>query len=214
MKACTAKAASAFLSKSEDATGWRWDVVVASSPEQVVQVQQQAQLAGVKKHVAILLEFRGPSDDVVKDYPNASLTSYPAAKGIRKDIQRWWCVPLSKDMPGAMDFVRRSTFQAPERSLSLLRAAVPKAFLDETVWCNVLADPDDYVKGKLGQLHSTFKWETVAGPGDAKRKGKEIVLQGLLRVPSELVEGILAVSGKGAVFVSKLAKDSPSGAVD
>ena len=51
VKACTAKAASAFLSKSEDATGWRWDVVVASSPEQVVQVQQQAQLAGVKKDV-------------------------------------------------------------------------------------------------------------------------------------------------------------------
>ncbi|CAE7264501.1 rbcL, partial [Symbiodinium sp. KB8] len=49
-------------------------------------------------------------------------------------------------MPAALDLVRRSSFVAPDRSLTVLRASVPKDYLDEIIWRIISDNPDAYVK--------------------------------------------------------------------
>ena len=57
-------------------------------------------------------------------------------------------------------------------------------------------------------MHSTFKWESVSSPGDGGKRDKEVVLQGLVRVPTEATADALKQSGRAAVFFSLLAKES------
>ena len=66
------------------------------------------------------------------------------------------------------------------------------------------------MKDRLPAVHSSFKWKVVQGPSGhgPSSRGKECVLQGLLRVPTGQVATVLASSGKqSAVFVTNLAGD-------
>ena len=60
-------------------------------PEQVKTLRQQAQLAGIRQDVAIVLDFPDPE----KEFTEAAARPYPAVPGLRRDIQKWWCIPLS-----------------------------------------------------------------------------------------------------------------------
>ena len=74
-------------------------------------------------------------------------------------------------------------------------------------WRNILGDPNDFLRRKFPFVHSTFKWELVSSPGDGGKRDKEVVLQGLVRVPTESTTDALQ-SGQAAVFFSLLAKES------
>ena len=77
--------------------------------------------------MAVLLEF----EEAEAEFPGSCKRAYPATSAGRKDIREWRAVALADALPGAMDLVRRSTFTAPDRSLALLRASIPKAYMDD-----------------------------------------------------------------------------------
>ena len=111
------KGALSFLAK-ENNRGWRWDVVVASSAAQVNGVRDQAKIAGTTRPATTVLDYEAAKDD----FPGATERSFPALRGHRKDVHRWLMVSLAEVMPAALDLVRRSSFVAPDRSLTVLRA--------------------------------------------------------------------------------------------
>ena len=74
-------------------------------------------------------------------------------------------VSLTEVMPAALDLVRRSSFVAPDRSLTVLRASVPKDYLDEIIWRIISDNPDAYVKDRLPAVHSSFKWKVPEPSG-------------------------------------------------
>ena len=60
-------------------------------------------------------------------------------------------------VPAALDLVRGSSFVAPDRSLTVLRASIPKDYLDEIIWRNISDYPDAYVKDRVPAVHGSFR---------------------------------------------------------
>ena len=178
------------------------EVILAGSAEEVADLRRLAQIAQVTEAVAVVCDF-DPEDSLkAVSKPLASVNQRGS-----KAVRDWRCVPLVEALPERTALRRSSTFQAPDRELTALRAHVAKAYLDTEAWKLVSKNPDAYVRTSLPEVHSTSNWQLQCG---GRKDEQEEVLQGILRVPSKDACKVLDASGRAGIFVSHLASHEQS----
>jgi hypothetical protein len=120
--------------------------------------------------------FQGCDDNLKsnrKQFPSVN------KKG-QKAIVSWNVVALAGVGPPEPQeaFILKSTFQAPQRKLRMLRVSIPKAFVEPSSWREVAINPQQYLCKHVDiSWHSSQQWKI-------QELNQETVLQGYANLKS------------------------------